>query len=292
MRRAALAYAELLHLPVFPCWPILAPGVCGCPKGAACGSRAGKHPRNRHGVREATTKVSWIEYWWRAWPDANPAIACEDLFVLDVDPRHGGDETLAALESANGPLPKTWKSLTGGGGEHYFFKSIDGLSNSAGDLGPGLDIRARGGYIIGPPARHLCGRIYAWDTDHHPLETPLADASDWLRARLLIHQPAAPDPLASPSRSAIQDAEWLRLFSTPSETRHATLTRLVGHLLCHRVNGYATLGIALTWNSLHARPEPLPETEVRRTVESIATRENARREAWQREQKASRRTRV
>jgi putative DNA primase/helicase len=289
-----LAYGERLRLPVFPCWGIRAPGVCACPKGRDCGERAGKHPRNRHGVHEATTDPERIDRWWRDWPDANIALACETFFVLDVDPRHGGDESLAALESANGPLPKTWKSLSGGGGEHYFFEQIEGLSNTASDLGPGLDIRTRGGYVIGPPARHLCGRTYAWDTDHHPLDTPLAAASEGLRAKLLIHRPAGLDVLAGKSsgRSAISDEEWLALFSTPSETRHATLARIVGHLLIHRVNGYAVLAIAQNWNALHASPEPLPEEEVERTVRSIVRREIARGEAWEREQQASRRQRT
>jgi putative DNA primase/helicase len=288
MRRAALVYSERLNLPVFPCWWILSPGVCACPKGRNCGNSAGKHPRNRHGVHEATRDPAQIDRWWHDWPDANPAIACETFFVLDVDPRHGGDESLAALESAIGPLPTTWKCLTGGGGEHYYFQQIDGLSNTASDLGPGLDIRTRNGHVMGPPARHLCGRIYAWSTDHHPLDIPLAVAPDGLRARLLIHRPAGPDVVAGDGRSAISDDEWLALFSRPNEARHATLARLVGHLLAHRVNGYAALGIARMWNALHARPEPLPDEEIERTVRSIAKREIARREAWRREREASR----
>jgi putative DNA primase/helicase len=242
-------------------------------------------------VSEATTDPARIASFWDEWPEANVALACETFFVLDVDPRHGGDESLAALESEIGPLPHTWKCLTGGGGEHYFFEQIEGLSNSASDLGPGLDIRTRGGYVIGPPARHLCGRPYAWDTDHHPLDTPLAAAPDRLQAKLLIRPAAGPDALAGKSsgRSAIRDAEWLALFATPSETRHATLARIVGHLLCHRVNGYACLAIAQNWNALHARPEPLPDEEVERTVRSIARRELARREAWERGQQAPRR---
>jgi hypothetical protein len=51
-------------------------------------------------------------------------IACSaECCVLDVDPRHGGDITLALLEQKHGPLPVTWTAKTGGGGAHYFFRS-------------------------------------------------------------------------------------------------------------------------------------------------------------------------
>jgi hypothetical protein len=41
------------------------------------------------------------------------------LVVLDVDPRHGGDESIRNLK-----LPPTVEALTGGGGWHEYFMRI------------------------------------------------------------------------------------------------------------------------------------------------------------------------
>jgi putative DNA primase/helicase len=44
------------------------------------------------------------------------------VVVLDVDPRHGGERTLCALEQRYEPLPPTWRFLSGGGGDHVLFR--------------------------------------------------------------------------------------------------------------------------------------------------------------------------
>src|SRR5262245_44631863 len=98
---AALTYAAR-GLAVFP----VAPGK--------------KVPLTEHGHLEATTDTVKIEGWWQKSPDANVGIACSasSLLVIDVDQHKGGADgaaTLAALERQHGPLPETWRVLTGGG---------------------------------------------------------------------------------------------------------------------------------------------------------------------------------
>jgi hypothetical protein len=100
------------------------------------------------------------------------------VVVLDVDVDDGGLESLAKLERAGAPAPKTARASTGGGGIHVFFRSPRGtqIRNSAGLLGPGLDVRGEGGYVVVPPSR--TEDSYKWvDT------SPLAEAS-WLIERL------------------------------------------------------------------------------------------------------------
>jgi Bifunctional DNA primase/polymerase, N-terminal len=58
---------------------------------------------------------------------ANLGVCTDKLVVLDIDPRHGGDESFAALEREYGQLPLTWRALTGGGGEHIIFACPDGV---------------------------------------------------------------------------------------------------------------------------------------------------------------------
>jgi hypothetical protein len=148
---------------IFPChWPIWKDGVlCSCGKGGC--ANIGKHPRTVHGFLDATTDVDRVARYWRQCPEANIGIATgerNNITVLDVDPRHGGDASLAALVARHGELPETLRSQTGSGGEHIIFEHIAGVRNSAGKLGVGLDIRGDGGLIIAPPSLHETGRRY------------------------------------------------------------------------------------------------------------------------------------
>jgi hypothetical protein len=160
----------------------------------ACGNNdcirsAGKHPYGRlvrHGVADATTNIERIKGYWHWVPQANIGMSTEDLVVLDIDPRHGGDETLRALEAEHGPLPHGPRSLTGGGGEHIPFLAPVGIAitNKAHSLGPGVDIKTAGGYIVVPPSLHLSGRRYCWSVDHHPNDVRTPPLPDWIAEAL------------------------------------------------------------------------------------------------------------
>jgi hypothetical protein len=57
----------------------------------------GKRPATRlvpHGVKDASAEAVKIRDWYGEQPEANVGIACSKFFVLDVDPRNGGDDTL------------------------------------------------------------------------------------------------------------------------------------------------------------------------------------------------------
>lgn len=150
------------------------------------------HPKSKapykgsHGVNDATTDETQIRQWWKQTPSANIALTCGEasgVFVLDVDPRNGGDASLAALEVESGNLPVTVESATGGGGRHLLFRHPGGhVRNSAGKLGKGLDIRGEGGYIVMPPSVHPSGALYGWK--RCPDAIALADAPAWLLDKL------------------------------------------------------------------------------------------------------------
>ena len=96
LRDAALTYAEL-GWPVLPCHSIVN-GKCSCGN-TQCTSPA-KHPYLRNGCKGATTDRDTILHWWQRWPQANVAIAtgtAAGIVVLDIDPKHGGEESLAQL---------------------------------------------------------------------------------------------------------------------------------------------------------------------------------------------------
>ena len=77
---------------------------------------------------------------------------------------------------------------TPSGGLHYYFSyRHDDVRNSAGRLGPGLDVRGRGGYVVAPPSVLRNGHAYKWLRDMGNL----ADLPKELRARLLRPQERA-----------------------------------------------------------------------------------------------------
>ncbi len=167
---------------VLPLHALTAEGVCTCHLGAAC-PHPGKHPRLKGWPGLATTDEAIILGWWQQWPRANVGIATgagSGLVVLDVDPRHGGDESLALLESQHGTLPRTVRQLTGGGGEHIFLRHPGWpVGNQQGDstIAPGLDVKGdRGQVVVAPSFAHADGRPYTWDAAHDPDDTPIAVA--------------------------------------------------------------------------------------------------------------------
>jgi hypothetical protein len=165
-----------------------------------------KYPDLEAWQDQATTDPTVIGQWYTQRPGRGVGIAtghASGIFVLDVDVAHGkdGDESLRILEEQHGPLPATVEAITGSGGRHLFFRLPPGveISNSAGRLGPDLDIRANGGQVVAAPTIHPdTGQPYAWDLEHHPAEHPIADAPPWLiellRAPAKVERPTGPRP--------------------------------------------------------------------------------------------------
>lgn len=162
---AAISYYN--HgLSVVPAHSIDGDGICTCTK-VDCSS-PGKHPRIGWGqYQKERAHDGQIRTWWRRWPDANIAIATgkvSSCIVLDVDPRHGGDDSLRDL----GQMPPTWTVLTGGGGQHLYFAHPGGTVANGANLLPGIDIRGDGGYVIAPPSNHVSGDRYMWEVGYGP----------------------------------------------------------------------------------------------------------------------------
>src|SRR5207248_3906466 len=114
----------------------------------------------------ATTNPAEASSWWRRWPEANVGVrtgAVSGLVVIDVDARHGGAASLGHLLRRFGALPPGPRVRTGGGMHLYFRHPGESIANDVGRrLGPGIDVRGDGGYVIAPPSRHASGARYAW----------------------------------------------------------------------------------------------------------------------------------
>lgn len=180
--------------------------ICSC--GNTGCENAAKHPFAKlvpNGIKNATTDPAQIRGWWRGYPQLNIAVAATGLLILDVDPRHGGYESLAALEEAYDVIPDTWCVITGGNGRHIYMSLPIGVrvNNTAGKLGHGLDIRTTGGYVLAPPSRHISGSAYRWLFS--PDEALLVEAPAWLLEAL------APNPIAArPLRGRVTSRKNLR----------------------------------------------------------------------------------
>jgi Bifunctional DNA primase/polymerase, N-terminal/AAA domain/Primase C terminal 1 (PriCT-1) len=141
LREAALRYAQA-GFRVFPVKP------------------RDKRPLTEHGCLDATTDPERIEAWWARWPEANVGIATGKqpdgscLTVIDLDP--------AKMNGSSPELPPTATVRTGGGGKHLYYRTATEERNQAWDLGPGIDVRGKGGYVVAPPSIHASGSAYEW----------------------------------------------------------------------------------------------------------------------------------
>ena len=71
---------------------------------------------------------------------------------IDVDNKNGlnGSEMLDVLQDLHGDLPPTLTVETPTGGFHRYFLADILIGNSASVMAPGLDVRGRAGYVVGP----------------------------------------------------------------------------------------------------------------------------------------------
>lgn len=118
-----------------------------------------------------------LEVWLHHMPRANIAAvtgALSGIVVMDIDPQHGGEESLAEIEREIGKLPETVESRTGGGGRHLYFAHPGGHVGNRAGIRPGVDLRGDGGCIVLPPSTHPSGRAYEWRPGHAPGERPLS----------------------------------------------------------------------------------------------------------------------
>jgi putative DNA primase/helicase len=166
------------------------------------------------GVHDATNDREEVTAYWTRYPDANISAACgpiSGIFVLDVDVKssagvgYDGRRNLDSLQERFGALPKTWRSQTPSGGEHWWFRQPDRelanrvhmrvLQADGSELRTGLDVRARGGAAPLPPSARPDG-AYSWI--HHAFSTDLAEAPGWLLD--IIDPPLKPRQLLQPIR--------------------------------------------------------------------------------------------
>lgn len=239
---AALELAER-GLAVFPC------------------RERGKMPLTSDGFHAASRDPEQIRMWWAKWPSANIGVACgaSNLVVLDVDPRHDGDESLAVLRAALGEgLTETVTVLTGGGGQHLYFRAPTAIvkDNNTGALGPGLDVKSAGGYVIAAPSVHESGREYAWEVGYGLGEVALQVLPDAIIQRLMDG--------AKPQAPQLGTLELI-----PAGKRDSTLASIAGTMRRRGLSYDEILAALVAVNERRCKP-PLPESDLQRIATSIS----------------------
>jgi|GEM_PF-3184687 len=120
--------------------------------------------KDSHGSSEATTDLAQIDAWWSSHPDANIGTrpSAGGLYVFDVDPRNGGNESFAALQAQHGPIGSPLRVDSPGGGFHDYYAAPrrDDASYSS-QPAVGIDGKYNG-YAVLPPSRHPNGGLYQW----------------------------------------------------------------------------------------------------------------------------------
>jgi hypothetical protein len=171
-----------------------------------------KKPLTPHGLNDATLDVGRIEQWWKRFPKAMIGVRTgpeTGIFVVDLDRDRDRDlDGIAAFRELQngGTLPETITVQTPRGGEHLWFRWVDGISNSTSKLAPGVDVRGAGGYVIAPPSRRADGTEYQFLVDQ---DAP-ADAPQWLLDRLLPKKPKAERPKTNGAAASDTDDNYAR----------------------------------------------------------------------------------
>ena len=153
-----------------------------------------KRPLTAHGLHDATTDEAVILQMWGRWPSALIGVATgrvSGVIALDIDVRPSGSgfDSLADLGLA---VPDAPTARTPSGGLHFFFQAPNyNVRNSASKIGPLVDVRGDGGYIIVPP-----GPERSWDPIKNLDTIPLPPMPDWL-VEHRVTKPAPPPPRPS-----------------------------------------------------------------------------------------------
>lgn len=81
------------------------------------------------------------------------------LTAIDIDPRHGGDESFTELCDQIGPPPGTATVRTLNGGTHIYVLSPGRWTDTPKELAPGVEFKRSGQFVMAPPSHG-----YAWIT--------------------------------------------------------------------------------------------------------------------------------
>jgi Bifunctional DNA primase/polymerase, N-terminal/Primase C terminal 1 (PriCT-1) len=202
----------------------------------------GKAPPLVKFTQQASGDPVEIAAWWRKHPMANIGVRPGGgTLILDADSK-------AALRFVDRlELPETTTVATPRGGRHLYFK---GSAPTKAGVRPGLDVRGRGGYAVGPGSV-VKGQRYEWVIP--PWKVPPKPAPEAVLE--LVNESA--------KREVLQDGP------IPKGRRNTTLNRIAGSFVRHGIRGEGLRAALHILNRERCKP-PLSETEVERVFKSAS----------------------
>lgn len=180
----------------------------------------------------------------------NWGVFCEasGLVVIDLDCKDAdknGLQSLKQMLNGSGPLPRTFSVRTPTGGLHLYYQGHG--PNTAGRLGPGIDTRGTGGYVVAPGSL-INNNAYSIESS-----APVLPLPDVFVKALEGHGPKA----ISDDNPVIEGE------------RNVTLASLAGSMRARGMN-YEAIYAALTVVNDTQLESPLPDNEVATIAQSVA----------------------
>lgn len=243
--QAAIAYASLLGFNIFPIY------------------YKGKAPITQHGFKDATNDIKQIKTWWELFPNAGiglPTGSINNIVVLDIDPRNGGNFSFERLVDENENLPHTVHCETGGGGFHLYFNYDKRIKRNSLIDYPGIDVQSDGKYVILPPSTHPNGRDYEWEQSSKPVVTPIADPPSWLVNKLRVK--------TKTGFETRETSDYLNILNGVNDgERNNSMMTLIGHLLAKNIDYRIAYELVKLWNERNN--PPLSDKKVTRAFNNI-----------------------
>jgi hypothetical protein len=251
---------------------------------AACGWRVfpcrpgDKRPAVSDWEHRACADPARVEQAFRGrWAGCNYGVACgpSGLVVVDLDRDEAKDgrAEFVALCKARGleQPPQVLMIRTPRGGVHLYFAALPGreIRNSASRIGPGIDVRGRGGYVVGPGSV-IDGRPYAVIASLPVLPLPgwLADLADPAPEPVLRIWPSAVSGRVRPRLVGIID----QVLTAPIGERNTMLYWAACRCGEMVAAGKLSMGVVELALAEAAEGAGLDEREADRTIRSALAR--------------------
>jgi hypothetical protein len=153
---------------------------CSCKKEYDCPNK-GKHSKVYYKDINSFNYQYYNERhlnYFKKNPDVNIGFKVMGYSVLDVDNRHGGDQSLKRLSSEYNINFSHSLTVNCSNGQHIYLNNIN-LKNTAGVVGDGLDIRSEGGFLVAPGSVHKTEKTYEWNLIGKPSTIP----AEWVEPK-------------------------------------------------------------------------------------------------------------
>lgn len=200
-----------------------------------------------------------INHWWSKWPDANIAIVTGEvsgIVVVDVD---GGEVP---------DFPDTPTVQSSPDKFHFYFLHPGFfVPNSTKAVGPNIDIRADGGYVIAPPSQHFDKETKKPDFKYEWLnslnEVSFAALPTWILEKIRQRE-------RKPIVEIAQGSDW--------GTRNMDAASMIGSLLSrYPARDWEDICWPLAQGWDQRNNPPLGDKELRYVFNSISSRELGKR---------------